>query len=93
MAIDVEVGAKVDLKDGDRVAFFLHHTFPERVRTVRLERRQASLVIISAGSFTVGALLPDGTFLSLDLTQADDKDLSSFLIGISSQQPRRAMTR
>jgi hypothetical protein len=77
VAIDLEVGADVDLGNDERVAFFLHHSFPERVRLVALERRRASLVLIAGGSFTVGALLPDGMFLTLDLTKTNLDDLSS----------------
>jgi hypothetical protein len=77
VAIDLEVGADVDLGHDGRVAFFLHHTFPERMRLLPLEHRRASLVLISGGSFTVGALLPDGTFLVLDLTKANLDELSS----------------
>lgn len=77
VAIDLEVAPEVDLGRDEKVAFFLHHSFPEKVRVVPLEHGRASLVLISGGSFTVGALLPDGTFLALDLTKADLDELSN----------------
>lgn len=77
VAIDLEVASETNLEGDERVALFLHHTFPERVRLLPLENRRASLTLISGGSFTVGALLPNGTFLALDLTKADLEELSN----------------
>jgi hypothetical protein len=60
-----------------RVAFFLHHTFANRVRVLKVEGDTARLSLWSAGTFTVGALLADGTWMTLDLAKADLGALSS----------------
>jgi hypothetical protein len=54
-----------------RVAFFLHHTFPNRVRVLPVEGDSARLSLWSKSTFTIGALLTDETWLTLDLADAD----------------------
>ncbi|HET9369557.1 MAG TPA: pYEATS domain-containing protein [Vicinamibacterales bacterium] len=59
-----------------RVAFFLHHMFPNRVRVLPVDGDTARLSLWSAGTFTIGALLPDGVWLTLDLADANLSALS-----------------
>lgn len=59
-----------------RRVVFLHHTLPNRVRILPVDGRKVSLTMLSAGTFTIGALLPDRTFLKLDLSQAELSALS-----------------
>jgi hypothetical protein len=75
--VDLMVGRGVPLKADSRVAVFLHQTFPHWVRFLPLENRRASLTLLSRGAFTVGALLPDSSFLALDLVNADMSELSA----------------
>ena len=77
IVISLVVSRSLMLPANPRVAFFLHHSFPDPVRIVPLEARRASLTIISAGSFTAGALLPDGTMLTLDLARSPLVDRSA----------------
>lgn len=61
------------------VEFHLHDTFPEPVKRVRVIDDEALLPVISYGSFTVGAVLPDDrTRLELDLADASIKSSSTF---------------
>ncbi len=71
--VDLHCRLSSDLRKADdtRVAFFLHHTFPNSVRYVDAESGQASVSLLAYGSFTAGALLSDGTWLTYDLTRAD----------------------
>ncbi|MDV2986264.1 UNVERIFIED_CONTAM: FRG domain-containing protein [Methylobacteriaceae bacterium AG10] len=55
------------------VEFFLHDSFAKPKRTVRPQSTgKAKLELYSYGAFTVGARLPDGTELELDLSKIED---------------------
>lgn len=55
--------------EGD-VVFFLHHTLPECIRRVPVRDGEATLMILSAGSFIAGAALAGGKIrLSLNLAE------------------------
>lgn len=61
------------------VEFHLHDSFKEPVQRVKLVDGQASLPVISYGSFTVGAILPDGrTKLELDLASPTIRSSTTF---------------
>ena len=76
VSVSLEVGSDVPIGEDPHVAILLHHTFRDRVRLLRLTGRSAQLTLLSRGCFTVGALLPDGTPLAVDLAQADLSALS-----------------
>jgi hypothetical protein len=77
VSVEAIIADSVSNKDDPRVAFFLHHTFPNRVRLVPIVKNSAQLTVISRGCFTVGALLPNGVVLALNLAQADLTGLSA----------------
>ena len=55
------------------VEFFLHDSFAKAKRTVRPQSTgKVKLELYSYGAFTVGARLPDGTELELDLSKIED---------------------
>jgi len=55
------------LHDGDCVEFHLHQTFKGSPRKQEVKGGKAVLPLDAWGAFTVGAVLPDGTELELDL--------------------------
>lgn len=61
---------------GAQVAFLLHHSFSARVRRIAVQANKASLTVLSLGTFTAGAVLPDGTPLKLNLAESDLSSLS-----------------
>ena len=60
------------LPAGSTVVFHLHSTFRPPVRSVVMDQHKAALELVAWGAFTVGAVLPDGTELELDLSDPTD---------------------
>lgn len=71
VSIEVHITDAARFGSERRIALFLHHTFRNCVRIIPIVGGIAHLELHSLGCFTVGALLPDGTRLALNLADAD----------------------